>query len=152
MNEKNYWLIKSEPGCYSIDELKSDKKTAWSGVRNYQARNFIRDGMKKGDGVLFYHSSSNPSEVVGIAKILSNPYADTTAFEKKNEHFDSKSTHDDPIWYAVDIGFVKKFIEPVTLQKIKTHNSLKNMDVAQKGSRLSVMPVLEKHFHFFENL
>jgi len=149
--EKRYWLLKSEPTCYSIDDLKHDKKAVWSGVRNYQARNFIRDGMKKGDGVLFYHSSSNPSEVVGIAKIVSNPFSDPTASNKKSEYFDPKSTVENPIWYAVEVGFVKKLQNPVTLQRIKTDNSLKNMAVAQKGSRLSVMPVLEKHFHFFEN-
>jgi len=150
--DKNYWLLKSEPNCYSIDDLKRDKKSVWSGVRNYQARNFIRDNMKKGDGVLFYHSNSNPSEVVGIAKILTNPFADPTVFEKRNEQYDQKSTIENPIWYAVDVGFVKKFKTPITLQKIKSDNSLKNMTVAQKGSRLSVMPVLQKHFHFFENL
>lgn len=147
--EKKYWLVKSEEECYSIDDFKKDKKTAWTEVRNFLARNFIRDGMQKGDGVLFYHSNGNPNAVVGIGKVDSDAYPDPTAFDKKSEYFDPKSTKDKVQWYSRDIAFVKKLKAPVSLEQIKRDSTLKNMVVAQRGSRLSVQPVLEKHFHFF---
>lgn len=144
----NYWLIKSEGSCYSIDDLKNDKKVPWSGIRNYQARNFMRDGMKVGDLVLFYHSNSTPNGVYGIAKVASKPYADVTAFDKKDMHYDPKSTHENPIWMLVDMAFVSKFKNPVTLEEIKIDPKLEGIMVAQRGSRLSVMPVSEKHFKY----
>src|SRR6266516_4146075 len=100
----NYWLIKSEGSCYSIDDLKKDKRTAWTGVRNYQARNFMRDGMKVGDLVLFYHSSSDPTGIYGIVKVTSKPYPDRTALDKKDMHYDPKSTEENPIWMLVDVA------------------------------------------------
>lgn len=147
--EKRYWLLKSEENCYSIDDFKKDRVASWTEVRNFQARNFIRDQMQKGDGVLFYHSSTLEPAVVGIGRVGSDAYSDPTAFDKKSDYFDSKSKKDAPTWFARDIIFVKKLKNPINLGFIKSHNNLKNMVVAQKGSRLSVQPVLEKHFHFF---
>lgn len=144
--EKKYWLLKTEPSSYSIDDFAKDKKTAWTGVRNYQARNFIRD-MKKGEYALFYHSGDNPPAVVGVGQIVKEAYPDPTQFDKKDSHFDPKATPEKPIWYAVDVAFKKKLQIPFTLPKIKSDSSLKNMPVAQRGSRLSVQGVLEKHFH-----
>lgn len=137
----NYWLIKSEGDCYSIDDLKNDKKTAWTGIRNFQARNFIRDGMKKGDLALFYHSSSNPTGVYGIARVASDPYRDQTALDPKDEHYEPKSE-----WFCADMAFVEKFDEPISLDEIKRDPKLAGMLVARTGQRLSVMPVSEKHF------
>ncbi len=141
--------MKSEEGCYSIDDFKEDKMTSWTEVRNFQARNFIRDGMQKGDGVLFYHSNGNPNAVVGIGKIASGAYPDPTALDAKSKYYDPKSTKEKVRWCARDIAFVKKIKKPVSLMEIKRDLSLKNMMVAQVGSRLSVQPVLERHFHFF---
>lgn len=142
-----YWLFKSEGDCYSIDDLKRDKKTSWSGVRNYQARNFMRDQMSVGDGILFYHSSTQPTGVYGIAKVVSKPHADETQF-KQGEYFDPKATRENPRWFCVDIAFVKKFNEPVTLSEIKIDPALSTMMVRQPGSRLSIQPVSEKHFAY----
>ncbi len=144
--EKKYWLLKTEPSSYSIDDFKKDKKTAWTGVRNYQARNSIRE-MNKDDLFLFYHSGSNPPAVVGIGEVSSSPYADPTQFDPKDSHFDPKASKAKPIWFAVDVRFKKKFQIPFDLPKIKNHSTLKNMLVAKQGSRLSVQGVLEKHFH-----
>jgi len=147
--EIKYWLLKSEPSSYSIDDFARDKKTSWTGVRNYQARNFIKS-MKKEDLFLFYHSGSNPAPaVVGIGKVLHDASPDPTQFVKLDSHFDPKATKQKPIWYAISVGFVKKFKKLITLTEIKHHSSLKNMPVVQRGSRLSVQPVLEKHIHFF---
>lgn len=129
-----YWLIKSEPDCYSIDDLKEDKKTAWAGVRNYQARNFIRE-MKVGDLIIYYHSSANPPSAVGIAKVVKDPYAEK-----------------DPLWSAVDVGFVEKFKNPLTLSQIKANPKLEGILVSQQGSRLSVMPVSKEHFIAIQKL
>lgn len=141
-----YWLIKSEESCYSIDDLKKDKKTPWSGVRNYQARNFMRDSMKKGDLVLFYHSNGNPPHIAGVAKVGSAPYEDKTAFDRKDDHFDPKATKENSIWCVVDMVFVSKFKNTVTLPEIKRNPVLVHMVLTQRGSRLSVQPVSEKEF------
>jgi len=143
-----YWLLKSEGDCYSIDDLKQDKYTAWTGVRNYQARNFMRDDMKKGDLALFYHSSSTPTGVYGIAKIVAPAHADETQFDKKNDHYDGTSKKDDPRWVCVDVAFVKKFKEPISLEEIKHDPNLEGMMVRQQGSRLSIQPVSEKDFRY----
>ena len=145
----NYYLLKSEASCYSIDDLKREKKTAWTGVRNYQARNFMR-GMNVGDLILFYHSNGTPKEptgIYGIAKVCTKAHPDETQFNKYDDHYDPKATRVKPIWECVDVQFVKKFTHPVTLSDIKFEPSLKGMMLAQKGSRLSVQPVLEKHFN-----
>ena len=142
----NYWLVKSEASCYSIDDFKKDKKTEWTGIRNYQARNFMRDSMQVGDPVLFYHSSSEPNAVVGVAKVVKAAHPDVTALDKKDDHHDPKSTKENPIWYCVDLGFVEKFKIPLTLSQIKFRNELSDMMLVQTGSRLSVQPVSEKNF------
>lgn len=146
-----YWLVKSEGDCYSIDDLKKDKMTVWTGVRNFQARNYMRDEMKVGDGVLFYHSNSEPNGVYGIAKVSSKPHEDLTALDPNDEHYDADSIMNqfegkDPTWMCVDLSFVKKFTKPVTLEEIKKDKDLKKMEVAKVGQRLSVMPVEEGHF------
>lgn len=143
-----YWLLKSEGDCYSIDDLKRDKQTAWTGIRNYQARNFMRDTMKKGDLALFYHSSSKPTGVYGIAKITGTAYADETQFDKKDDHYDPSSKKENPRWVCVDVAFVKKFKEPVSLEEIKHDPYLAGIMVVQQGSRLSIQPVSEKHFKY----
>jgi predicted RNA-binding protein with PUA-like domain len=137
----NYWLIKSEPDCFSIDDLKKKGVEPWSGVRNFQARNYMRDGMKVGDLALFYHSSTNPNGVYGIAKVASKPHLDATAKDPKDEHYEPKSE-----WVCVDMKFVKKLAHPVTLEEIKRDEKLKGILVAKTGQRLSVMPVEEKHY------
>ncbi|HTH92915.1 MAG TPA: EVE domain-containing protein [Candidatus Paceibacterota bacterium] len=143
-----YWLLKSEGDCYSIDDLQKDKQTAWTGIRNYQARNFMRDDMKKGDLALFYHSSSKPNGVYGIAKVTALAHADPTQFDKKDDHYDPKSKKENPQWVCVDVAFVKKFKEPVSLEEIKHDPHLDGMMVRATGSRLSVQPVSEKHYHY----
>ncbi len=143
---KGFWLVKSEESCYSIDEFKKDKEVPWTGIRNYQARNYMRDSMKKGDLVLFYHSSSNPNAVVGVATVSSAPHPDTTALDPKDDHYDPKSTKENPIWMCVDLKFKSKFKKPVTLADIKFRSEFDGMMLTQTGSRLSVQPVSEKHF------
>ena len=141
-----YWLVKSEPGAYSIDDLVKDKKTHWDGVRNYQARNFIRDDMKKGDKVLFYHSNADPNAVVGVCEVVKEGYPDFTALDPEEKHFDPKSKKDEPAWFMVDIKLIKKFKQPVTLLEIKENPKLQNMRLVQRGNRLSVMPIEKNEF------
>lgn len=145
-----HWLFKSEPGVYSIDDLRRDKKTCWDGVRNYQARNYLRDSMKRGDLVLFYHSGADDSEqgpgVVGVAKIVREGYPDATALDAKHPHHDPKSTPAEPIWMMVDIEFVEKFPAVVPLERLKGEKALEGMLVLRRGQRLSVMPVEPAHF------
>lgn len=152
MPTPKYWLMKTEPESYSIDDLKNDGKTFWSGVRNYQARNFMRDEMKPGDGVLFYHSNADPSGVAGIARVVKAGYADHTAQDPDDSHYDPKATKENPIWYMVDIAFVRQFKHLVSLEELKRTPGLENMMVIQRGSRLSVQPVTEKEFKIVEKL
>lgn len=141
----NYYLMKSEPDCYSIDDLKKDKVTKWSGVRNYQARNFMMQ-MKKGDEILFYHSSAKEIGIAGIGKISKEAYPDHTAWDPKDEHYEPKIKTGDPRWQMVDVKFVKKFSKIITLKELKENKNLQNMLVLKKGSRLSVTPVTQKEF------
>jgi predicted RNA-binding protein with PUA-like domain len=141
-----YWLIKSEPSVYSIDDLKKDKKTYWDGVHNYQARNFLRDEMKKGDKVIFYHSNSEPIGAVGVCKVIKGGYPDFTAFDPDDLHYDPKSNKEKPTWYMVDVKFLEKFPRIVTLAEMKANPKLANMKLVQKGNRLSVMPITKKEF------
>ncbi len=141
-----YWLMKSEPDVYSIDDLARDGKTMWDGVRNYQARNFMRDQMQAGDLVFFYYSNAEPSGIAGIAKVVGKAYPDATAFDKKDVHFDAKSKQETPTWYLVDLSFVKKFKRLISLDELKKMPGLDGMLLLQKGSRLSVQPVSEKHW------
>jgi predicted RNA-binding protein with PUA-like domain len=140
---KKYWLFKSEPGDFSIDDLSKSpgKTTYWDGIRNFQARNFIRDEMKNGDGVLFYHSNSDPLAIVGICEIVKEAYPDYTQFEPKNKHFDPGSLKKDPRWFMVDIKLKEKFKNPVTLKELKENPKLKDFRLIQRGNRLSVFPV-----------
>lgn len=145
---KKYWLFKSEPSCYSIDHLAAEKGkiTAWDGVRNFQARNILRDDIKKGDGVFFYNSNSKPLGVAGICEVVKEGYPDHTALEVDSEHFDPKSTKENPKWYMVDVKLLKKFKEIVTLPQLKETNGLEKMMLTQRGSRLSIQPVTEKEW------
>jgi len=144
---KKYWLFKSEPEAYSIDDLARDKKTYWDGVRNYQARNFLRDEIKKGDQVLFYHSNTEPIGVYGICEVVKDGYPDHTAFDPASNHFDPKSNPQNPAWFMVDIRFVKKLSGPVTLEEIKANPKLQNMKLMQRGNRLSIQPVTKEEFN-----
>ena len=141
-----YWLMKSEPNEFSIDDLKRVKVEPWDGIRNYQARNFIRDQMAVGDKVFFYHSSCKVPAIVGIMKIASKPYPDPTAFDSKNPHFDAKSDPDNPTWMLVDVKFVKKLKNPLTLEQLKQVPELENMRLVKRGNRLSVFPVEREHW------
>lgn len=142
----NYWLMKSEPDVFSIEDLKKDKTTLWDGVRNYQARNFMRDKMKKGDLVLFYHSNTKPPGVAGLASVSKTGIADPTAFDKKSKYFDEKSDPGNPRWICVEVKYKKKFKNYISLEEIKTTKALKDMLVIKKGQRLSIQPVEEKDF------
>lgn len=144
----NYWLLKSEPDAFSISDLKSrPKKTEhWDGVRNYQARNFMR-AMKKGDLAFFYHSSCEVPGVYGIIEIARAAYPDHTAWDPENHHYDPKSTPERPLWFMVDVRFKRELKKPVTLTAIKMQSSLKQMRLVQRGSRLSVMPVTAKEWN-----
>ncbi len=143
-----YWLVKSEPDVFSIDDLSKSKNqtTYWDGVRNYQARNFMRDEMKKGDRVIFYHSNTNLPAAVGICEVVKEGYPDFTAFDPNDKHYDPKSKKDNPTWYMVDIKLIKKFTKSVTLDEIKQNPKLKNMKLVQRGNRLSVMPVTKEEY------
>ena len=140
------WLMKSEPDSFSIDDLKRVQQTPWEGVRNYQARNHMRDDMKVGDAVLFYHSNADPPAVVGLARIASPPYPDASAFDRKSPYFDAKSKREEPRWILVDVGFVEKLPAPVPLERLREDPALRGMLVIQKGQRLSVQPVERAHF------
>ena len=147
MARKNrYWLMKSEPGTYSIEDLKRDGKTCWDGVRNYQARNLMRDEMQVGDGVLFYHSREKPMGVYGIAEIVREAYPDDSAFDPQDKHYDPKSDPANPTWIMVDVGYVGTLETPVTLDMLKQTPGLEKMMVIQRGSRLSVQPVTKKEW------
>lgn len=140
------WLMKCEPSAYSIDDLERDGTTSWEGVRNYQARNFMRDEMQVGDKVLFYASNADPSGVSGLAEISRAAYADRFATQKGHHYFDPKSTADDPIWYMVDLRFVEKFPNVVSLETLKSAPGLEDMVVTRKGSRLSIQPVTKQEY------
>ena len=149
---KSYWLLKSEPTSYSIDHLQKDKTTFWNGVRNYQARNLLRDSIKVGDGVLFYHSNAEPPGVVGIAKVIKSGYPDPTAFDPKSKYFDQKASRDNPIWFMVDIAFIARFKNFVDLELLRHAPGLEKMMVLKRGSRLSVQPVSPKEFEIVQKL
>ena len=138
--------MKCEPSAYTIDDLARDKTSSWEGVRNFQARNFMRDQMQVGDGVLFYASNADPSGVTGIAKIAKAGYPDHTAWTKGHKYFDEGTKKDKPSWYMVDIAFVKKLPEVISLETLKQTLGLEKMMVTQKGSRLSVQPVTKDEF------
>jgi len=138
--------MKCEPAAYTIDDLARDGRTSWEGVRNYQARNFMRDQMQEGDGVLFYASNADPSGVTGLAEIVRAGYPDHTAWQKGHKYFDPATKKDAPSWFMVDIGFVERFPGVVSLETLKATKGLESMVVTQKGSRLSVQPVTKAEY------
>ena len=142
-----HWLIKSEPETFSIDDLAKVKREPWSGVRNYQARNFMWKEMRIGDPALFYHSNAKPPGIVGLARVVGEPYPDPTQWDPGSEYFDPKSTEDNPRWWLVDFAFEKKFAELIPLEKLRGIESLAEMVILQKGTRLSITPVAAKHFN-----
>lgn len=143
-----YWLMKSEPGVFSIDDLSKTKNqtTYWDGVRNYQARNYLRDEIKTGDGVIFYYSNVESPAAAGVCEVVKEGYPDFTAFDSENIHFDPKSDLDKPAWYMVDIRLIRIFKHPVTLSEIRANTKLVNMKLLQRGNRLSVMPVTKEEY------
>lgn len=141
-----YWLMKSEPDAYSIDQLKKDKKTLWTGVRNYQARNFMMDSMQAGDQFLFYHSNAEPSGVIGVGKILRTSVPDPSALDPQSDYYDAKASHDHPIWFCAEVGYVSHFKKLVSLAEIRELKELSDMLLLRKGQRLSIQPVSKKEF------
>ena len=147
-----YWLMKSEPGTYSIDDLARDKATPWEGVRNYQVRNMMRDGMKKGDQAFFYHSSCAEPGIVGIMKITGPARPDPAQFDRKSPYHDPKSKPDNPSWLLVDVAFVKKLGRTITLAELHDHPELADLPLLRRGNRLSVMPVTKAQWEFILSL
>ena len=141
-----YWLLKSEPECYSIHHLKQEGQTCWSGIRNFQARNFMIKDIKMNDLALFYHSNATPSGIAGICRVCKTAYPDFTAWDIEDEHFDPKASPKNPIWQMVDVAFESIFNQFIPLSTLHDTPELAGMMVLQKGSRLSVMPVEEMHF------
>jgi predicted RNA-binding protein with PUA-like domain len=146
-----YWLFKSEPGTYSIDDLERDGKTHWDGIRNFQARNLLRDEISKGDGVLFYHSSTDPVGVAGLAEVVRSGYPDPSARDESSKYFDPKASDADPRWFMVDIAFRERFETFVPLSELKETKGLDEMVVTTR-SRLSVQPVTEEQFEIVTRL
>ncbi len=144
--KKKFWLMKSEPEAYSIDDLQRDKKECWDGIRNYQARNFMMKEMKVGDKVLFYHSNAKPPGVVGLAEVCKEAYPDHTAWDTESKYYDPRSTKEKPLWYMVDLAFVEKFPRIISLTELKENPLLSDMMVIKKGMRLSIQPVKEEEF------
>ncbi len=149
---RNHWLFKSEPDVYSIDDLQRDGVTAWAGVRNYQARNYLRDTCRIGDLVLFYHSSTDPAGVAGVAKIVKAAYPDASALDKKDAYHDPKATKDANPWVVVDLAFVQKFRHVVGLDALRGDRRLADLLVLKRGQRLSIQPVSAEHFQIIVKL
>ena len=147
-----YWLMKSEPDAYSIDDLERDGREMWDGIRNYQARNMMRDDMRVGDEAFFYHSACKEPAAVGIMRIASEPYPDPTQFDPDSKYYDPKSNTDDPRWRHVDVQFVRKFSRPVTLKELRAHPGLDGMVLLRRGNRLSIMPVEKQHWDLILDL
>lgn len=147
-----YWLMKSEPSCFSIDDLKRLQVSIWDDIRNYQARNFLRDDVTKGDSVLFYHSSCDAVGIVGLAEVVKEAYPDPTQFDAGSYKFDPRSTIEAPVWVSVDIRFVEKFEHPFLLTELKNDPFFDDMLVVKRGMRLSVQPVHAKHAQRIINL
>lgn len=150
----NYWLMKSEPGEFGIDDLaaRPSKTEPWDGVRNYQARNMMRDEMRPGDQAFFYHSACDEPGIVGIVKIASKAYPDPTAFDPKDKHYDPKSDPDDPRWFLVDVKLVRKLKRTIPLKELKQHDAIADMVLLRRGNRLSVMPVSESDWDYILGL
>jgi len=150
----NYWLMKSEPGEFSIDDLKArpGQTEPWDGVRNYQARNMMRDQMRVGDQVFFYHSNCEVPGIVGIMEVASESYPDPTAFDPNDKHYDPKSVPDNPRWYLVDVKFVRRLARTIPLSELKQYAELSELPLVRKGNRLSIMPVTEEQWAFILGL
>lgn len=148
-----YWLMKSEPDVFGIDDLASRprKTEPWTGVRNYQARNFMRDDMKRGDQVFFYHSSCPQPGIAGIAKVSRNAYPDETQFDSRSEYFDPKATRENPRWVNVDVTLVRK-TRLVGIQELRSHPELASMQILKRGNRLSITPVSPAEWAFVMSL
>ncbi len=147
-----HWLMKSEPGNYSIDDLKADRVTWWDGVRNYQVRNMMRDDFQKGDLAFFYHSACKEPGIVGIMTICSAAYPDPTAFDPKEKYFDPKSDPENPRWLMVDIRYRRKLKRPITLKELRTHEELAEMQLLRRGNRLSITRVTPGQWAFIMSL
>jgi len=148
----HYWLMKSEPDEFGIDDLKKVKSEAWSGVRNYQARNFMRDEMKVGDQVLFYHSNTKPPGVAGVMEVSSEPYPDPLQFKKQSKYYDNKSSEEKPRWILIDVKFVEKFKNYISLDELKKEAKLSDMKILQKGNRLSITPITKSEFNHIKKM
>jgi predicted RNA-binding protein with PUA-like domain len=152
----NYWLMKSEPSTFSIDHLAriKNRTTSWDGVRNYQARNFLRDQMKKGDLAFFYHSSCEVPGIAGVVKVVREGYVDRTAFDAKDDHYDPESDAENPRWYVVDVQLQTKFAHIITLETLRSHvkGPLKDMLLLKRGNRLSITPVSKPEWTFINSL
>lgn len=147
-----HWLVKSEPVTYSIDDLRRDRRTGWEGVRNHQAKNFMRDDMSVGDLVLFHHSSASPPAIVGIARVVRAGIPDPTAWDPTSPYHDPRSTPDEPVWMMVELEFVERFAEPVPLARLRQEPRLEGMALLQRGQRLSVQPVTATQFEIVRKL
>ena len=145
---KKFWLFKSDPSEFSWEDLKKSKNqtTFWDGIRNYQARNFLRDEVKKGDVVLFYHSSTEPLAILGYCEVVKEGYPDHTQFDEESDHYFPSATQKEPVWFMVDIKLKQEFKKPVTLESIKANPKLKNMKLIQRGQRLSIQPVTKSEW------
>ncbi len=150
----HYWLMKSEPDTFSIDDLLHSKnQTApWDGVRNYQARNYIRDEMKIGDLAYFYHSSCKVPGIVGLMEIVKAPYPDTTAWDRSSPYFDPKSTQQNPRWYMVDVKFKAKYNQPLSLEELKNNPKLSGFKLLDRGNRLSILPITKEQWQNLHNM
>jgi len=150
----NYWLMKSEPDVYGIDHLarQKNKTDHWDGIRNYQARNFMRDQMRKNDQAFFYHSNCDEPGIVGIVKIVREAYPDFTAFDAQEKYFDGKSDPENPRWFMVDVKLVRKLKRVITLKELKDHKPLEDMRLLKRGNRLSILPVTEKQWNYILSL
>ena len=147
-----YWLMKSEPDTFSIDDLKRKGSEPWDGVRNYQARNFMRDGMKVGDKIFFYHSKTDIPGIVAIATVASPAYPDESQFNKKSKYYDEKATREEPRWVLIDVKFERKLARTISLEELKNRDELVDMPLVRKGNRLSVMPVAKSDWDFILTL
>lgn len=150
----NYWLMKSEPSSFSIDDLARAPRrtTVWDGVRNFQVRNMLRDRISKGDLAFLYHSGGSAPGIAGIMKVSRSGYVDTSAFDPKDHHFDPRSTPQKPLWYCVDVAFVQHFKHLITLAELRRHAALKDMLILRRGNRLSITPVSAKHWQYILKL
>lgn len=148
----NYWLFKSEPTVFSIDDLQRVGIEAWNGVRNYQARNMLHDQTALGDPILFYHSSCAEPGIVGLAEIASSPYVDASAFDPTSPYYDAKSSSENPRWYQVDVKFVRKFKHTLSLTQLRQQLVLQDFQLLRQGNRLSILPISPMHWHILLTL